>query len=262
MRHFIFILLILIAELFTLRAANAATLIWMIAEHNSNVGLATFDIDNLTVDLIGDVNIFMQDIAFGSGGTLYGSDGSSLFEISTVDATPTLLYDFAGGNSLAYGSDGLLYGNGGDSLVTINPNTGVQNTIGPIGYTGAGDLAFQNNKLYLTEVGGGLVEVNTTTGAGTFIGQIDDGSAGILNELPPYGLVSVNGTLFGVADTMIFTASDTFGNGNIYYDYSAQGIIGFGGGLAFDTGAVPVPASIWLFSSGLLGLVAFARRNT
>ena len=45
--------------------------------------------------------------------------------------------------------------------------------------------------------------------------------------------------------------------------YSVQSGDGFAWAVADgDIGAVPVPAAVWLFGSGLIGLVGLARRKT
>lgn len=68
-------------------------------------------------------------------------------------------------------------------------------------------------------------------------------------------------------DSQIFTASNTF-TGNLAYDLmavninfslSANSSVGVSGFV--QQTPVPVPAAVWLFGSGLLGLVAVARRR-
>ncbi len=34
-----------------------------------------------------------------------------------------------------------------------------------------------------------------------------------------------------------------------------------GSGCSFDTSVVPIPAAVWLFGSGLLGLIGFSKRK-
>ena len=44
--------------------------------------------------------------------------------------------------------------------------------------------------------------------------------------------------------------------------FSSLGVVGYGiDDLVFDTSPVPAPAAVWLFGSGLLGLIGLARRK-
>lgn len=66
-----------------------------------------------------------------------------------------------------------------------------------------------------------------------------------------------NGNLSAWGDTNGALTTDSVGN-------FAKGPSSLGGGIAFasfQVSAVPVPAAIWLFGSGLLGLVGIARRK-
>jgi len=54
--------------------------------------------------------------------------------------------------------------------------------------------------------------------------------------------------LFGMGDG---NQDGSIKDGN-YYAWAVQ---------SGDVGAVPIPAAVWLFGSGLLGLVGFARRK-
>ena len=79
-----------------------------------------------------------------------------------------------------------------------------------------------------------------------------------------------NGNVDGVADIVCVTGSGCGNGANYILDYSATvpvgDISGFGSvryalHLEGAISAVPVPAAVWLFGSGLLGLVSVARRK-
>lgn len=67
----------------------------------------------------------------------------------------------------------------------------------------------------------------------------------------------VNGLVDGVSQEAAMTPSILIGSRKLFTDLDSAGLDDLG----WDVAAVPVPAAIWLFGSGLLGLVGIARRR-
>ncbi len=186
---------------------------------------------------------------FNDGVTAHQSTG--LFTIDKTTGAATLV-GFAGGNcctgdfgimlnGLGFRSDGTLFANGwalgGPSypdsstshLYTVDLATGAATNIGPSGVTLGrslkySGLAFQDDGTLLS------------------LGSLDAASG---------TLYSVN-TANGAATSL--NSGTGYGTGPIHF--------GEDGGLTFAPAAVvPVPAAVWLFGSGLLGLIGVARRQ-
>lgn len=117
-------------------AFDGAGTLWGGGWNGSNGDLVT--IDPSTGDILtatgmsGSGNAFVAGLAFGPGGTLYGSRGNAggrADDIVTIDTgsgvqTPLGAMEFVI-SDLAYGLSGTLYGSGTDgSLYSINPVTG------------------------------------------------------------------------------------------------------------------------------------------
>ena len=89
---------------------------------------------------------------------------------------------------------------------------------------------------------GGNLEFETTITGGDWLGTSITGVAGTIA-----GITISGGTIpIGTWDSSMFTSS--FSGTNSSQD-------------TFTTAAVPLPAAVWLFGSGLFGLVAVARRK-
>ena len=187
---------------------------------------------------------------FNDGVTAHQSTG--LFTIDKTTGAATLI-GFAGGNcctgdfgimlnGLGFRSDGTLFANGwalgGPSypdsstshLYTVDLATGSATNIGPSGVTLGRSLKYS-----------GLAF--SDDGTLLSLGSLDAASG---------ALYSVN-TTTGAATSLSGTGLP-YGTGPIHF--------GVDGGLAFVPAAtVPVPAAVWLFGSGLLGLIGMARRK-
>ncbi len=121
--------------------------------------------------------------------------------------------------------------------------------------------------------------LTSLTNAGAQISALSSGKVVVADEVDTSvgGLAALNKGV-NVGDTFFFlggpqtqnspvyTASNTF-NGNIAYDLmsvtvafslSANSNVGLSGFV--QQTPVPVPAALWLFGSGLLGLIGVARR--
>ena len=184
---------------------------------------------------------------YSDGVNAYQSSG--LFTIDKTTGAATLI-GFAGGNccagdygimlnGLGFRSDGTLFANGfgngpsypdaSSHLYTVDLATGLATNIGPSGVTLGGSLKYSG------------------------LAFRDDGTLLSMGSLDAASgtLYSVN-TANGVATSL--NSGTGYGTGPIRF--------GVGGGLTFAPAAVvPVPAAVWLFGSGLLGLIGMARRK-
>ena len=187
---------------------------------------------------------------FNDGVNAYQSTG--LFTIDKTTGAATLV-GFAGGNcctgdfgimlnGLGFRSDGTLFANGwalgGPSypdsstshLYTVDLATGTATNIGPSGVTLGRSLKYS-----------GLAF--SDDGTLLSLGSLDAASGAL------YSVNTANGTATSLSGTGL-----PYGTGPIHF--------GVDGGLAFaPTAPVPVPAAVWLFGSGLLGLIGVARRK-
>ncbi len=155
-----------------------------------------------------------------------------------------------------FATDGTLYAAGGETsnLFEVNPDTGESTDIGNTGFYSGGDLAFNQEDLFLSSRIAQLVRIDLANDSkGTAVG--------------PFGFTRVwgmstgaDGLLYGLSDTSLFAVDISTGDGTFISDYGGQGLGGaYGSDFAME-GAVPIPASAWLFSSGLVGLIGFRRK--
>lgn len=75
---------------------------------------------------------------------------------------------------------------------------------------------------------------------------------GLHNGGNTFNCSSVSGIFHCQAETLIATEDGSIGFGGQYVQFDLTGTIS----------SVPVPAAVWLFGSGLIGLVGFARRKS
>lgn len=233
--------------------ANAAPILWL---GDSTGQLGTVDVATGNVNVIGNMGATMTDIAFDPSGNLWGVTFGSLYKINKTTATSTFIGNLGtSANSLVFDSSGILY-TANSSLYTVNTTTGAANLVGNGGdaYSSSGDLAFVGGDLFLSSTGGdNLVKLNASNGTGTLIGSI--GFSGV------FGLASPNGTdLFGMSGINVLSINSVTGSGAAILDYSGQGLgVAFGTAFVTEATVVPIPASIWLFGSGLVALVGIRK---
>lgn len=108
-----------------------------------------------------------------------------------------------------------------------------------------------------------------THAAGTINVATDDGAGNVTIDMTGWNVHWNGGDIdMGTGAAAVVTCTASCGNGDRYsLDYTA--IVPSGGfkGVAYQLhtegtiSAVPVPAALWLFGSGLLGLVGVARRK-
>jgi hypothetical protein len=148
-------------------------------------------------------NIFVNDLALSSNGTLYAIDapfrGSDSPEFATINPSTGAITNIApntvGLNSIGFNSSGMLFGttftgSGPEMLYSINPTTGAASfnadLSGPIS-TVANQLRFVGNTAYTTSftTPSGLYTINLGTGAGTLVGNTglnqNNGLGGFVN---------------------------------------------------------------------------------
>lgn len=191
------------------------------------------------------------DIALGDGVTSWSS-GSSTVSINSLDgnADPILIF----GVGASTGTLGSTFG------FTFNLPIALS---GPIN-------ASSKVSYSLTAGSAAGAQISPVVGSNIVSAYEVDTSIGGLGSLNKG--VDVGDTFFfvpgpDVQNSPVYTASNTF-TGNLAYDLmtvkidfalspnSAAGVSGF-----VEQLAVPVPAAVWLFGSGLLGLVGVAKRK-
>ena len=229
--------------------------------------LYSIDTDTLSVTSIGSLGA-----NFSFGGLAYDSNSSTLYMI--------------GGRS-------------NNNLYTVNQSTGLATLVGNYGINDLFGLAFDttNNVLYGTQFSGGsgLYSLNTSNGSATTINSamnsqigglaydssrdnlvgMEDGpgrlysidrSNGVQSLLVDGDFVSDSGLAYD-RDKDLFWDFDYYGNLFSYDPNNAYGrtthldlsTLTYDG-LAYVS-SVPVPAAVWLFGSGLIGLLGVARRK-
>jgi len=173
--------------------------------------LVTLDESTGVASEVGDTGHRFAAIAFASDGTLYGVTGDgggvpeSLFNLSTVDASSTLLLELGAGSdgeALAFNpDDGLLYhasGIGtpnhpnGERFETIDPDTlDVTNVpLSGFDYEELTALTFSVGGFFAADLGSAAVDMPrffriTTDGAVTLLGNMDHVSKGLVPGRAP-----------------------------------------------------------------------------
>jgi hypothetical protein len=143
------------------------------------------------------------------------------------------------------------------------PNFGIQS----FGFNDPGNLLSASN---ISGPSGWGVSANTRQGGfGFFDWVVSDGGQ---NRQDPLQF-SITGVTVDTIDSYFGPSSGTAGQGNAWFaahvtDFGTSdtsitsAFFGGGDGPDFPPAAVPVPAAVWLFGSGLLGLVGVARRRS
>jgi hypothetical protein len=125
-----------------------------------------------------------------------------------------------------------------DNPWQFSGNTGMHSTTSPVTELSPGVLDFSG---WIVNWNGIVIAMGGDAGAG------DTGLAAITCSIPP---CSVNDTY--VLDYFSHVPQpDPSGKGGVYYSLHLEGTIA----------AIPLPAAVWLFGSGLFGLAGMARRK-
>jgi hypothetical protein len=124
-------------------------------------------------------------------------------------------------------------------------------TIAFEGLTGAATLAhFHSGPAGVS----GPVEINLDTG-------VNDDNASLNATISSSGIGSVSGLFQGYGVLSAAQATDLLA-GNLYVNiHTALNPLGEIRGQILEAQVIPVPAAVWLFGSGLLGLIGIARKK-
>lgn len=232
--------------------------------HDVDGNLGTVDVTTGQADVIGNLGLQMQDIAFDSAGNLFGLSHRDFYAIDrqTANVTRINTHGVPGANALVFSDTGSLYAAGYAStgLYSIDPTTGLSTALGSMNYRSAGDLAFYEGDFFLASLSDELVRVDladlsNSTAVGSF--GVED----------VFGLATGSDDVFyGVAGTRIYQVDPTSGAVINPVDFGGQGL-GQAYGQAFYTeaGADPIgvaePASLWLAAIAFTGLGVAATRK-
>ncbi len=187
---------------------------------------------------IGSLGVTANALVSSASGQLYAA-GSHLYSlnVSTGQATTigAKLPDASSGD-LAFDAQGTLYlSTLSDNLATLDPTTGAETILGPIGFTNVHGLALgSDGKLYGLTQSQKVITLNTTTGAGTLVSSYTGGFVGQARgaatpfATPAYALNLTSGTFTSLPATI--------------QTYSATGI-------ELGSLTVPIPAGTFFNSA-------------
>lgn len=221
----------------------------------------------------------------GTGELLYdATSGAISLNTDTVTSTTGNVVETAGG--------GLMWTMGNGSTITIgslssnaDPILGFSLGASTAGTTGStfgftfdlpialqGPINADSSVSYsLTSLSGAGAQIAPVTGSNIVTAfEVDTSVGGLLSLNKGVG---VGSTFFfnggpATQNSPVFTASNSF-TGDLAYDLmtvkvdfslSADSTVGLSG-FVQQVAVVPIPAAVWLFGSGLLGLIGIARRK-
>ncbi|MDA1166586.1 MAG: VWA domain-containing protein, partial [Planctomycetota bacterium] len=204
--------------------------------HDDRGRLATVDVANGTVDVIGAMGVILTDIAFDPQGDLYGISFTDLYRIDAGSAVTTKIgpHGIPGGNALVFKTDGTLYGAGfaSTNLYEINPANGATTLLGDMGFASAGDLAFHQGSLYLTSSTNELILIDPSGAvSGTLVGDLGFPFA--------YGLATADdGILYALSDTRVLAVNATTGAATVATTFGGQDFsVSYGSSFRTEAGA-------------------------
>jgi hypothetical protein len=218
--------------------------------------LATLDVANGAVNIIGGFGTTITDIAFDPLGNLYGLSFTNLYSINKTSGATTLIgsHGISGGNALVFGANGTLYGagNGTTNLFSISTATGAGTSLGSMRFRSGGDLAFNGGNFFLASSGSQLVKIDL----GNLANSAAVGSFGVGNT---FGIATgSDGILYSVADNTVYKVNTATGAATSPVSFARQGLRQVFGESFFGEAGVPVPVPepdvLALLSIGLIGL--------
>jgi len=254
-------------------ASLPADVLAYVSAENSSDTSSSFGVLDLTTGAFSPIatlnNIFVNDLALSSNGTLYMLDvpinGNGSAEFGTINPSTGAITDIAANtvslNSMGFNSSGMLYGttyttSGPEALYSVNPATGAASFIadlsGPIS-TAANQLRFIGNTAYTTSytTPSGLYTIDLATGAGTLVGNT--------------GLNQVNG-LGGVLNGQLVDIAGTTSGAGVFDINPATGAATAGATTdrfyVFTFLETPEPSTAALVGCALAGLLALRRRRS
>lgn len=242
-------------------ASSAGAFAAPIMHIHDGTRLATLDVANGAVNIIGAMGTTITDIAFDPLGNLYGLSFTNLYAINKTTAAVTLIgaHGIAGGNALVFGSDGTLYGmgNGTTNLFSINTSTGAGSSLGSTGFRSGGDLAFNAGNFYLASSTSQLIRLD--------LGNLSNSAAvGSFGVGSTFGIATgSDGVLYSVANNTVYKVDTATGAATSPVSFAGQGLGQVFGESFFGEANVPVtePGVIGLLGFGLFGLSRLGRKQ-
>lgn len=226
-----------------------------------------FSIDGMTgsISLVGASGISAgtpNSMAKDNAGTLFTAT-DQLFTIDPVTGAATTVVGLPlrgrGLRGMAFDSSDTLFGvdsvpdiTVNDVLVTVDTTTGAVTTIGTdLGFSGIQGLAFApDGVLYAWDVADGLLTIDLLTGVATDINNSVAADANIQSLA-----FDASGVLYGARNDLF----------SIDLSTGISTLVGSGNSATFDIRGIetviPIPPAVYLFSTGLLGLIGIARRR-
>jgi len=205
--------------------------------------------------------------AFGPDGVLYamfnaGSPNAHLATVNTQTgaATPIGAATGVALQAMAFGPNGTLYAGSftTNNLYKINLSTGAPTLIGSLGFNWIMDLAFDsaNQTMYAIAAppnctGSSFYSVNLGTGNGSLISNVPADDCLMALAADSSGRLFTTGFMTGTLYQIDALTGNTINIGNTGV-FSTMGAA---------INPVPEPASILLFSSGVMGLARIVRRK-
>jgi len=167
------------------------------------------------------------------------------------------------GGIITFGPDGNLYVGTGNRVSRYDGTTGLYTgalvEAGAGGLESVGRMLFTNDVLYISDYSNdSVLRYDALTGA--FIDEfVYSGSAGL--DGPNALTFGPDGNLY-VSSALTHSIFRFDGSTGDFIDVFATGSgLGQTTSLVFTPSAVPIPAAVWLFGSGLLGLIGIAKRK-
>jgi len=170
---------------------------------------------------------------------------------------------YTGNTAGVHGTQGnvLIVSTGTDASVLGVNESPVTNATTGIGYKMGNDIGLLNGSCpgscYNYTTGGVTVTGSTSGIFGTTASTYDSSSDLYGNGVDQLFALNSSSTLYGITGNNAATSGEALGYKLGTATFSAADVLTFTGNVS----AVPIPAAVWLFGSGLLGLFGISRRN-
>ena len=206
-------------------------------------------------------------ITNGTGSSIGGDGFAGIIDLSvsggaiSVPGESGMSGTVAGDGSMTFDPTGRL-GTVGDFPVLIDLAWNIDDAQGNCdtnGCTSTGNTAYQTFSTGAVTGPAGTINGSVLTNAGDLDGDLVDDFTGVLISAGQVG--SSWGGFFGAAYYEVWKVNIL--SGTTASGFNVDTIAGTAGGdfAQYTASAIPVPAAVWLFGSGLLGLVGVARRK-